>query len=43
MTVVLVHGGLWEDMDAERFWVRPGIVAALEARGVLTAHVPASA
>jgi len=33
MTVVLVHGGLWEDMDAERFWVRPGIVAALEARG----------
>ena len=34
MTVILVHGGLWEDMDAERFWVRPGIVAALEARGV---------
>lgn len=34
MTVVLVHGGLWEDMDADRFWVRPGIVAALEARGV---------
>ena len=34
MTVVLVHGGLWEDMDAERFWVRPGVVAALEARGV---------
>jgi len=34
VTFVLVHGGLWEDMDAERFWVRPGIVAALEARGV---------
>lgn len=34
MTFVLVHGGLWEDMDADRFWVRPGIVAALEARGV---------
>jgi pimeloyl-ACP methyl ester carboxylesterase len=33
MTVVLVHGGLWEDMDADRFWVRPGIVAALAARG----------
>ena len=32
--VVLVHGGLWEDMDAERFWVRPGVVAAQEARGV---------
>ncbi|HEY6746876.1 MAG TPA: hypothetical protein VI357_14290 [Mycobacteriales bacterium] len=23
VTHVLVHGGLWEDMDAERFWVRP--------------------
>jgi pimeloyl-ACP methyl ester carboxylesterase len=34
MTVVLVHGGLWEDMDAERFWVRPGIVAGLRAAGV---------
>jgi pimeloyl-ACP methyl ester carboxylesterase len=34
MTVVLVHGGLWEDMDAERFWVRPGVVAALAARGI---------
>jgi pimeloyl-ACP methyl ester carboxylesterase len=34
MTVVLVHGGLWEDMDADRFWVRPGVVAALAARGV---------
>ena len=33
-TVVLVHGGLWEDMDAERFWVRPGVVAAVAARGV---------
>lgn len=31
---MLVHGGLWEDMDAERFWVRPGIVAALEERGI---------
>ena len=29
-----MHGGLWEDMDAERFWVRPGVVGALEARGV---------
>lgn len=34
MTHVLVHGGLWEDMDAERFWVRPGIVAALADRGI---------
>jgi pimeloyl-ACP methyl ester carboxylesterase len=32
--LVLVHGGLWEDMDAERFWVRPGVVAALTERGI---------
>lgn len=32
--MVLVHGGLWEDMDAERFWVRPGVVAGLAAAGV---------
>jgi pimeloyl-ACP methyl ester carboxylesterase len=33
-TVVLIHGGLHEDMDAERFWVRPGIVAGLRERGL---------
>ncbi|GAA3551042.1 alpha/beta fold hydrolase [Kribbella ginsengisoli] len=38
-TVFLVHGGLWEPMDAERFWRTPGIVATLEARGV-TVLVP---
>lgn len=32
--LVLVHGGLWEDMDADRFWVRPGVVAGLAAAGV---------
>src|SRR5689334_9862693 len=32
-SVLLVHGGLWEDMDAERFWVRPGVVAGLRDRG----------
>ena len=32
--MVLVHGGLWEDMDAERFWRRTGVVAALAAAGV---------
>jgi pimeloyl-ACP methyl ester carboxylesterase len=32
--MVLVHGGLWEDMDAERFWVRPGVVAGLVGAGV---------
>jgi pimeloyl-ACP methyl ester carboxylesterase len=33
--VLLLHGGLWGDaMDAERFWVRPGIVAGLQDRGL---------
>ena len=31
-TVLLVHGGFWEDMTAERFWRRPGIVSGLERR-----------
>jgi pimeloyl-ACP methyl ester carboxylesterase len=31
--LLLIHGGLWEaDMDAERFWHRPGIVAGLRER-----------
>jgi pimeloyl-ACP methyl ester carboxylesterase len=34
LVLVLVHGGLWEDMDAERFWVRPGVVEGLAAAGV---------
>jgi hypothetical protein len=29
----LIHGGLWEDMDAERFWRKPRIVAGLERQG----------
>lgn len=29
--LLLIHGGLAEDMDAERFWVRPGVVDALRA------------
>lgn len=33
LPILLVHGGLWEPMDAERFWVRPGIVADLTDRG----------
>jgi pimeloyl-ACP methyl ester carboxylesterase len=33
VTLLLVHGGLWEDMDADRFWVRPGIVDGLRRRG----------
>jgi pimeloyl-ACP methyl ester carboxylesterase len=36
-TLVLVHGGLWEDMDAERFWVRPGVVDGLRDAGFAVA------
>lgn len=32
-TLLLVHGGLWEEMDADRFWHRPGIVGGLRSRG----------
>jgi pimeloyl-ACP methyl ester carboxylesterase len=33
-TVLLIHGGLWEDgMDADRFWAAPGISAGLEREG----------
>ncbi len=37
--VVLVHGGLGEVMDAARFWVEPGVVAALERAG-FDVHAP---
>ncbi|MFC9690032.1 alpha/beta fold hydrolase [Kribbella sp. NPDC056951] len=33
-TVLLVHGGLWEPMDAERFWGTPGITAGLTSAGL---------
>jgi hypothetical protein len=33
-TVLLVHGGLWEAVGAERFWGRPGVVAGLRGRGL---------
>jgi len=33
-TLLLVHGGLWEEgVGAERFWRQPGVVAGLEKRG----------
>jgi pimeloyl-ACP methyl ester carboxylesterase len=32
----LVHGGLWETMDAARFWRTPGILAGLETAGLTT-------
>lgn len=28
-----MHGGIWDGMTADRFWVRPGIVAGLTERG----------
>jgi hypothetical protein len=33
-TVLLIHGGLWEDMNAERFWREPGIVAGLQRHDI---------
>ncbi|AEV83636.1 hypothetical protein ACWT_2805 [Actinoplanes sp. SE50] len=33
-TVLLIHGGLGEDMNADRFWHRPGVVTALRRHGV---------
>jgi pimeloyl-ACP methyl ester carboxylesterase len=32
-TLFLIHGGLWDPMNADRFWHAPGIVTGLEARG----------
>lgn len=31
--VLLVHGGLYEDMDANRFWEAPGVADGLAAAG----------
>jgi pimeloyl-ACP methyl ester carboxylesterase len=34
-TLLLLHGGLWEDgMDAERFWATPGIITGLQRHGL---------
>jgi pimeloyl-ACP methyl ester carboxylesterase len=32
-TLLLIHGGLWEDIDADWFWRRTGIVTGLEGLG----------
>lgn len=32
--VLLLHGGLWEDMDPARFWLHPGVVDGLTAHGI---------
>jgi pimeloyl-ACP methyl ester carboxylesterase len=37
VNVLLVHGGLHEDMDARRFWGSPGVVSGLEQRGLRVA------
>jgi pimeloyl-ACP methyl ester carboxylesterase len=44
-TLLLVHGGLWEPMDAQAFWGTPGITAALTTAGltVLAPHRPKNA
>jgi pimeloyl-ACP methyl ester carboxylesterase len=31
--LLLVHGGLWEDIGAADFWARPGVLAGLADRG----------
>lgn len=32
-TLLLIHGGLWDDMDAGRFWGNAGIIAGLKRHG----------
>jgi pimeloyl-ACP methyl ester carboxylesterase len=32
-TLLLIHGGLGENMDADRFWRAPGIIAGLKHHG----------
>src|SRR5438045_6104985 len=33
-TLLLIHGGLWDDMNAERFWHKPGIVAGMQHHAI---------
>jgi len=32
-TLLLIHGGLWEDIGADWFWGRPGVIAGFERLG----------
>ncbi|MEM7016418.1 MAG: alpha/beta fold hydrolase [Pseudomonadota bacterium] len=32
-TIVLIHGGFYPEMDADRFWIQPGIAKALAQCG----------
>jgi len=34
-TLLLIHGGLWEDIGADWFWRRPGILAGFEQLGFI--------
>ncbi|MDG4826471.1 alpha/beta hydrolase [Asanoa sp. WMMD1127] len=34
MAMLLIHGGLWDDIGADEFWRATGIVARLQRRGV---------
>jgi pimeloyl-ACP methyl ester carboxylesterase len=36
-TLLLIHGGLWEDIGADWFWRRPGILAGFERLGFTVA------
>jgi pimeloyl-ACP methyl ester carboxylesterase len=33
-SVLLIHGGLWEDVSADWFWRRTGVIDALAAQGL---------
>jgi pimeloyl-ACP methyl ester carboxylesterase len=33
--VLLIHGGLWEDVTADWFWRRTGVIDGLERRGLV--------
>jgi pimeloyl-ACP methyl ester carboxylesterase len=32
--LVLLHGGLWDEMNADRFWVAPGVLDGLTSHGL---------
>lgn len=36
--LLLIHGGLWDKMDADRFWHKPGNVTGLQCQGFDALH-----
>ena len=36
-TLLLIHGGLWEDIGADWFWGRPGVIDGFERLGFTVA------